>query len=39
MAFLDLENAFDRVPYELIWSALQSHQVPHVYVRWTQLLY
>lgn len=39
MAFLDLEKAFDQVPYELLWSALQSHLVPEAYVQWTQLLY
>ncbi len=39
MAFLDFEKAFDRVPHDLIWSALRSHQIPEAYVRWTQLLY
>lgn len=28
MAFLDLEKAFDCVPYTLIWHTLQSHNVP-----------
>lgn len=39
MVFLVLEKAFDRVPHELIWSALRSHQVLEAYVRQTQLLY
>uniref|UniRef100_A0A914X4N9 Reverse transcriptase domain-containing protein n=1 Tax=Plectus sambesii TaxID=2011161 RepID=A0A914X4N9_9BILA len=39
MAFLDLEKAFDRVPHELIWHALRSHDVPEAYVQWIQLLY
>src|SRR5699024_2588073 len=39
MAFLDLEKAFDRVPHELIWFALRSHNVPESLVRMVQLLY
>ena len=39
VAFLDLENAFDRVPHELIWHALRQHQVPEELVTWVQLLY
>ena len=39
MAFLDLEKAFDRVPHDLIWYALRSHQVPEAYVRWIKHLY
>lgn len=39
MAFLDLEKAFDRVPHNLIWYALWTHNVPEAYVQWIQLLY
>lgn len=38
MPFLDLEKAFDRVPHELIWHALQPHNVSEAYVQWTQIL-
>lgn len=39
MAFVDLEKAFNRVPYGLIWHALRSHGVPKAYVDWVKLLY
>ncbi|ETN83858.1 hypothetical protein NECAME_07150 [Necator americanus] len=39
LTFLDLEEAFDRVPHELLWMSIRSHRVPEEYVRWTKLLY
>lgn len=38
-AFLDLEKAFDRVPHELIWTALRSQNVPEEYVNWVKCMY
>lgn len=32
LIFIDLEKAFDRVPRDLIWTALRSHEVPEIYV-------
>lgn len=37
--FLDLEKAYDRIPWELIWHALRSHGVPEAYVSWIKILY
>ncbi|XP_028677996.1 uncharacterized protein LOC114667054 [Erpetoichthys calabaricus] len=39
MVFLDLEKALNRVPHDLIWYALRSHDVPEAYVDWVKLLY
>lgn len=39
MAFLDLENAFDQVPHDLIWRALRLHGTSEEYVNWVQLLH
>ncbi|KAK6738396.1 hypothetical protein RB195_020483 [Necator americanus] len=39
LAFLDLEKASDRVPYELLWMSMRPHRVPEEYVRRTKLLY
>ncbi|ETN75600.1 reverse transcriptase [Necator americanus] len=39
LAFLDLEEAFDRVPRELLWMSMRSHRVPEEYVRWIKLLH
>ncbi|EYC40903.1 hypothetical protein Y032_0590g385 [Ancylostoma ceylanicum] len=39
LAFLDLEEAFDRIPRELICLSLRYHGIPEEYVRWMQLLY
>src|SRR5687768_2879865 len=33
MIFIDLEKAFDRIPRDLIWTALRSHGVPEQYVQ------
>ena len=38
-AFLDLEEAFDRVPPELVWQAIRSRNVPEAYIRWVQPLH
>ena len=38
-AFLDLEKAFDKVPYGVIWWALRKHRVPEEYVQWIKLIY
>lgn len=32
VVFIDLEKAFDRVPRDLIWTALRYHNVPENYV-------
>lgn len=32
VAFLDLENAFDQVPHDLIWRALRLHGTSEEYV-------
>lgn len=34
MEFLGLEKAFDRIPHELIWLALQHHGVTEAYVQY-----
>ncbi|KAK6767053.1 hypothetical protein RB195_026530 [Necator americanus] len=39
LAFLDLVEAFDRVPAELLWMSMRSHRVPEEYVRWIKLLH
>src|SRR5687768_5982162 len=33
MIFIDLEKAFNRIPRDLIWTALRSHGVPEQYVQ------
>ena len=33
MVFIDLEKAFDRVPRDLIWAAMRSHDIPEAYVK------
>ena len=38
-AFLDLEKAFDRVPHEVIWWALRTHNVPEEYIEWIKMTY
>lgn len=37
--FIDLEKAFDRVPRDLIWSALRNHGVPEKYVKLIKDMY
>ena len=37
--FVDLEKAFDRVPWELILCALRQHRVPENLVRLIMFLY
>ncbi|VDP56865.1 unnamed protein product [Heligmosomoides polygyrus] len=39
VAFLDLENAFDRVPRELICYALRRHNIPEELIEWVRMLY
>ncbi|VDP06436.1 unnamed protein product [Heligmosomoides polygyrus] len=39
IAFLDFEEAFDRVPRELTWHALRLHSVPEELIEWVRLLY
>ena len=31
--FIDLEKAFDRVPRDLIWSAMRAHDIPEAYIQ------
>ncbi|VDM75076.1 unnamed protein product [Strongylus vulgaris] len=38
-AFLDMENAFDKVPHDVIWWALRKHMVPEVYIQWIKMIY
>ena len=33
MIFIDLENAYDSVPREIIWKYLEANNVPSTYVR------
>lgn len=39
MIFIDLEKAFDRVPRDLIWTALRHHGVPELYINLIQDMY
>jgi hypothetical protein len=39
MVFIDLEKAFDRVPRDLIWTALHEQKIPEVYVKMLQDMY
>uniref|UniRef100_A0A673LG56 Reverse transcriptase domain-containing protein n=1 Tax=Sinocyclocheilus rhinocerous TaxID=307959 RepID=A0A673LG56_9TELE len=39
VTFLDLKKAFDKIPHNLIWHALRSHNVPEAYIQWIQALY
>ncbi|KAK6047227.1 hypothetical protein COOONC_15266 [Cooperia oncophora] len=39
MASLDLEQACDRVPHQLIWYALREHGVPEALISWIRMLY
>ena len=39
MVFVDLENAYDRVPGELIWWCLRKKGVPDWYVTIIQDMY
>lgn len=33
MVFIDLADAYDSVPYEMIWKTFEARQVPMTYVR------
>uniref|UniRef100_A0A336LYA8 CSON007526 protein n=1 Tax=Culicoides sonorensis TaxID=179676 RepID=A0A336LYA8_CULSO len=39
MVFVDLEKAFDRVPRDLIWTALRTQNIPETYVKMLQDIY
>uniref|UniRef100_A0A7I4YC14 Reverse transcriptase domain-containing protein n=1 Tax=Haemonchus contortus TaxID=6289 RepID=A0A7I4YC14_HAECO len=39
LAFLDLENALERVPCDVIWYALQQHSVPEELTEWVCIIY
>jgi len=39
MIFVDLEKAFDKVPRDLIWTALRARKVPETYVQMVQDMY
>ncbi|VDO34554.1 unnamed protein product [Heligmosomoides polygyrus] len=39
IAFLDWEKTFDRVSREVIWYALQQHNLPEELTEWVRMLY
>lgn len=39
LIFIDLEKAFDRIPRDLIWTALRAQGISEVYVRMVQDMY
>ena len=39
MVFVDLENAYDRVPREIIWCSLRRKGVPEAYINIIRYMY
>ena len=39
VVFVDLENAYDRVPRELIWYSLRRKDVPEAYINIIRVMY
>ena len=39
MVFIDLEKAYDKIPWNVMWSALEKHKVPTKYITLTKDMY
>ena len=39
MVFIDLEKAYDKIPSNVMWCALDKHKVPSKYVTFVKDMY